>query len=603
MRGIRGQKREMTRWSLREKLFSGVVDENAAFIYYIYIRNIEKAKKTREAADMNTVFRLRRRICLVLAVMLAAGGLSACSPRSRDELSAVVPAEDTRETKRVLVTVDDEPDTVDFQCTSLYYTVALNVFDRLVETKTGEDGSTLIVPSLAESWEVSDDGLEYTFHLRQNVTFSNGSPLTASDVYYTFVRLLTIPNGCNRSIAESILGAVALENREVKHLEGFRILSDTDFVITLEEPFAAFLSCLSMPGASILDEESTVKAGVRFGESAYHTVGTGPFLFYSWVPKQGIVLRANPACWAGAPDYDVLNLLFITDPVAERMMFKRGEIDILDLDNLGDEAEYFIHGDIYQNRLYRVPQIGISYVALNESVKPLNDVKVRRAMQLSLNRQMLLDAVFSGRGTLENGIFPHGLKGCNVDLAEIPCDPELARTLLKEAGYPNGFQLIVSIKSTSAPLERRMVEMAVSMWEKIGIRAEIEVLDEASFLDRRNNGKLTCYAATWSADYDDPDNFIYTFFGNVENTRYRSLCYPNEAVMNRVRKARAVMDEKTRLKEYQDLEKIIAQDDAAWIPLFSRMHYYVVSERVDNFCVSWNGWYTTDFRNMTLKPD
>ena len=99
MRGIRGQKREMTRWSLREKLFSGVVDENAAFIYYIYIRNIEKAKKTREAADMNTVFRLRRTICLVLAVMLAAGGLSACSPRSRDELSAVVPAEDTRDVK------------------------------------------------------------------------------------------------------------------------------------------------------------------------------------------------------------------------------------------------------------------------------------------------------------------------------------------------------------------------------------------------------------------------------------------------------------------------------------------------------------------------
>ena len=85
---------------------------------------------------MNTVFRLRRTICLVLAVMLVAGGLSACSPRSRDELSAVVPAEDARETKRVLVTVDDEPDTVDFQCTSLYYTVALNVFDRLVETKT-----------------------------------------------------------------------------------------------------------------------------------------------------------------------------------------------------------------------------------------------------------------------------------------------------------------------------------------------------------------------------------------------------------------------------------------------------------------------------------
>ena len=170
-------------------------------------------------------------------------------------------------------------------------------------------------------------------------------------------------------------------------------------------------------------------------------------------------------------------------------------------------------------------------------------------------------------------------------------------------GFKDGFDLTLSVKSTSAPLEREMVRMIASMWEKIGVHTEVEILEESTFMERRKAGRLACYTATWSADYDDPDNFIHTFFGNTENARFRSLCYQNEAMMKRVRDARSIMDEDVRMQEYQILEKQIIQDDAAWIPLYSRQHFYVLGDRLEKFCVSWNGWYTTSFREMELKEN
>ena len=503
--------------------------------------------------------------------------------------------------ERVLVVVDEEPDTVDFQCTTIFYTVALNVFNRLVEIQLNDDGETELVPALAESWTVSEDGLRYSFRLREGVRFSNGSALTSSDVLYTMTRLLTHPESGNRDIAAGIAGAKALRNGETDTLSGFEILSDRDFVITLSQPFAAFLPCLAMPGASILDRETTQAAGDRFGLESAWTIGTGSFVLESWEPGKGMFLRANPDCWEGLPGCDAIELRFLTDGEEERALFEQGELDILDLDELGDSAEYFIHGDIYQDRLYAARQIGISYIALNESVRPLNDVRVRKALQLSLDRQMLLDAIYSGRGEVENGIFPRGLKGYNPDLPEIPYDPDGARELLREAGYPDGFTLEVSVKSSSTMWEKRLLTMAASMWEAIGVRTNITVMSEGEFMRLRKTGALACYAATWSADYDDPDNFISTFFGGRENTSYRSLCYPREEIMQRVVLARAIIDEDARLAEYRELERIIVQEDAAWIPLFSRLHYYVAGERVAPFTPSWNGWVSTRYRYIALK--
>ena len=185
---------------------------------------------------MKTLPQANRMICLVLAMLLAAGCLSACAGRPSGGASDPS-AEEAQEDERFLTVVDEEPDTVDFQCTTIYYTIAQNVFDRLVETVVGPDGEMSIVPSLAESWVVSDDGLRYTFHLRDGVRFHDGALLTSDDVYYTFFRLLTHPYSCNRDIARNILGADRLEKGETDVLEGFHVLNDRDFSITLEQPF------------------------------------------------------------------------------------------------------------------------------------------------------------------------------------------------------------------------------------------------------------------------------------------------------------------------------------------------------------------------------
>lgn len=543
-----------------------------------------------------TRIRMKPKALLLAALLLCACLLTACSGKA--------PAAETdaaAEHSRYLRVVDEEPDTVDFQCTNIHYAVALNVFDRLVETQTDAEGNTKIVPSLAESWTVSDDGLKYTFRLREGVKFSNGELLTARDVEYTLKRMLTHPRSRCREIAEGIVGADLLVRRETDDLAGFADLGDHTFSITLEAPFHAFLASLSMPPASILSEESVTAAGDAFGKDAAKTIGTGPFILDSWNPGEGMTLRANPDCWQGAPGVDGIEMYYVTDEVEQRLMFERSELDILDLNKLGDEAEYFIHGDIYQKRLYPAPQVDISYIALNQAVEPLNDVRVRRALQMSLDRQMILDALYSGRGTVENGIFPHALKGYNPDLEPIEYDPAGAVTLLAEAGYPDGFTLEVQVNASAGRAVRDLMTIAASMWKKIGVKANINVLPENQFMELRTTGAATCYTATWSADFNDPDNFIYTFFGSADNIVYRSLSYSDKDVIKRVQGARAILDEEERLKEYAALEQKIIREDASWIPLFSRTHIYVTGERVDHYETAWNGASQPTLRKVTLK--
>jgi len=230
-------------------------------------------------------------------------------------------------------------------------------------------------------------------------------------------------------------------------------------------------------------------------------------------------------------------------------------------------------------------------------------VRVRRAMQLALNRTLLLDASYSGRGLLENGIMPHGLHGYNPALPALPYDPDQAAELLSEVGLPDGFSLTISVSAASTQGELALIRAAASMWEKAGLSVSIRVLPDEEFMRLRKGGELACYCTTWSADFNDPDNFFYTFFGSPENTRFRSLCYPRQEIMERVRNARTIMDSDARVQEYRDLEQIIVQEDAAWIPLFSRTYPYVVSERLENMQCSWNGSVKNKYREMVIRED
>ena len=477
--------------------------------------------------------------------------------------------------------------TADVQKTSKDYTVPTNIYDRLVEIEVDDQGTSKIVPSLAEDWDISGDGLEYTFHLRQGVKFQNGNDFTAEDVVYTFNRLLTVQGGVNTELLDQVKGAAELIEGSADTLEGVEAVDDYTVKVTLKEPFAAFLSCLTAPGLSIYDSEATEAAGDQFGMDPAVTVGTGPFKFAGWTFNDQLVLEKNEDYWKGAPELPGVVIKIIPDTETQTMMFESGELDLIDLDFVTDAADRFL--ETYPDQIVQGPRVGITYFTMNFNIEPFQDVKVRQAVQMAIDRQAILDALYGGRGQVEHGIYPFGLIGFNDGKNKISYDPEGAKALLTEAGYGSGFTMELAADASASDTVTMALEIIKEQLAEAGIHAEIKNYDESTWLETRKAGELGSFMSTWTADFNDPENFIYTFFGNEEKTRIRSIKYPDTAVMSRVSKARGIVNEDERLAEYQALEEKLIHEDAAWVPMYSRMHLWAVSKRVQNFKPVWSG--------------
>ena len=477
--------------------------------------------------------------------------------------------------------------TADVQKTSKDYTVPTNIYDRLVEIEVDDQGTSKIVPSLAEDWDISGDGLEYTFHLRQGVKFQNGNDFTAEDVVYTFNRLLTVQGGVNTELLDQVKGAAELIEGSADTLEGVEAVDDYTVKVTLKEPFAAFLSCLTAPGLSIYDSEATEAAGDQFGMDPAVTVGTGPFKFAGWTFNDQLVLEKNEDYWKGAPELPGVVIKIIPDTETQTRMFESGELDLIDLDFVTDAADRFL--ETYPDQIVQGPRVGITYFTMNFNIEPFQDVKVRQAVQMAIDRQAILDALYGGRGQVEHGIYPFGLIGFNDGKNKISYDPEGAKALLTEAGYGSGFTMELAADASASDTVTMALEIIKEQLAEAGIHAEIKNYDESTWLETRKAGELGSFMSTWTADFNDPENFIYTFFGNEEKTRIRSINYPDTAVMSRVSKARGIVNEDERLAEYQALEEKLIHEDAAWVPMYSRMHLWAVSKRVQNFKPVWSG--------------
>lgn len=554
---------------------------------------------------------MKKKISLMLAAALTAGlALTGCggsktsdttdnTAGAENESTAEVKGVDVDTTGYLVAALNADIQTADVQKTSKDYEVPFNIFDRLVDVEVGTDGNSKIVPSLAESWDISDDGLEYTFHLRQGVKFHNGNDFTAEDVAYTFHRMLTVEGGVNTEFIDQIKGADELLAGETDTLEGVEVVDDYTIKVTLKEPFAGFLASISSPGVSIYDSEATEAAGDQFGMDPAVTVGTGPFEFSSWSFNNQLVLTRNEDYWKGASGLPGVVIKIIPDTETQSMMFESGELDILDLDYAADSADRFT--ETYPDQIVQGPRVGIVYFTMNFNKEPFQNVRVRKAVQMSIDRQAILDALYGGRGQVEQGIFPHGLIGFNPDQEEIKYDPEAAKALLAEAGYADGFDMEIAADSSASDTMTMALEIVSDQLAEVGIRAEIKNYDESTWLETRKSGELGSFISTWSADYNDPDNFIYTFFGNEEKTRIRSINYPDTEVMERVAKARTVVNEDERLAEYKALEEKIIHEDAAWVPMFSRLHLFAVSKRVQGFAPLWSGLSDQLFYNISLS--
>ena len=540
----------------------------------------------------------------ILAGVLAAAavfGMTACGQQadpSEGTVTGSVSGDALSGVLRVAAAADMT--TMDVTKTTNDYMVPMNVFDRLFEVEVQPDGSSQIVPSLCADHTVSEDGKTYHFVLKEGVTFSNGNPLTASDVQYTFEWLLTA-GGVNDDVALEVEGAQALKDGQADSLSGFRVIDDRTFEITLTNANAGFLAELTGPAMSIVDGE-TMEQAKNFGIACEDTIGTGPYKITEWVVNDHYTLEYNDRYWGEEPSAKKVIVSIIPDASTQNLMYQNGELDILDLENLDSAIVESTYKTVYADRLLKASRVGITYMSFNANNPYLSDVNVRRAIQMAVDVDTIVSSVYGGDAVVENGIIPTGVWGHNDDLQRAPFDVEGAKALLKEAGYAEGeisFEMAMDASSTgNLQLVYQIVQQNL---KEIGIDAKIATYDASAWLDLRKSGQMDSFLGTWTMDYNDPANVMRTFFGSEQNAKIRSLNYADKAVMDRVAAASAITDDAKRMQEYQDLEKKIIVDDAAWLPLLGNVHLFALGERVESFVPYWAGFTNFYAKDVVLK--
>lgn len=543
---------------------------------------------------------MKKRMLALLSLSLVMS-LGACTSKSADTTGKETKEvqEDTSKANTVVTAIKSDIQTVDVHKTSNNYMVPLNIFDRLVDVELTKDGSSKLVPSLAESWDISDDGKIYTIKLRQGVKFHNGEDFKSDDVVYSLTRIITAQGATNGDFVSQILGADELMSGAANSFEGVKAIDDYTVEITLKDPYAGFMASLAAAPVSMLDEKTTEEAGDKFGIEPEFTVGTGPFKLKEWKTNDSISMVKNEEYWKGSPSIDGVLIKVVPDTETQNIMYRNGELDILDLDYMVDYIPQY--KEDFADSLVNTARVGITYFTFNENIEPFDNVNVRKAVSMAIDRQAIIDSMYGGTASIENGIFPRGLIGHNENVEKIEYNPEEAKKILEKEGYASGFDMEIAADSAASDTTHSILEIIVDELSQIGINATIKNYDESTWLATRKSGELGSFMATWSADYNDPDNFIYTFFGNAENSKLRSINYKDESVMDRVSKARTIVNEEERLKEYNELEEKIVTEDRAWLPMFARQHYYALSDKIENFTPNWAG--LSDIQFYSIKKN
>lgn len=530
--------------------------------------------------------------CAPTAAPAAAPAAGATDAPAAAQPSAAAPAK----AKTLTVAQDTDPGTADVQLTTEEYFLPLNLYDRLVEAVTTGPLQSELQPGLAEKWDVSADGLTYTFHLRQGVKFHNGDLLTADDVIYTFDRMLNpVTKALNTDFLDMIAGAPERMDGTATSVSGLKKVDDNTLEITLAKPYAPFLANLATPAGSIYPKNYTETAGTDFG---IKPVGTGPFKLESWTPDSELVLAAFDDYFRGRPQFDSLIMKIVPEAQTMALMFRKGDLDVFDLDFGRSQIPEFKKDAEWKDHIVSGPRVGTYYLSINEKIAPFDNPKVREALMYAIDRQTLIDKLYYGTGIPAKGILAPGLAGYNADLPGFAYDPEKSKALLKEAGFESGFEMELT-QTTDSPSTLNINEALQAMLAQVGIKAEIVQMDSAAWSGTRKEGKLGSYNTSWSADFNDPDNFIYTFFAPA-NSVARSWNYENKTVQDQLVQARTMTDMAARYKLYQEIENTIVYKDFAFVPLFHLEHLFVVQPKVQNFTPSWNGWSNMPYYGIEI---
>ncbi|MGE5561272.1 MAG: ABC transporter substrate-binding protein [Chloroflexota bacterium] len=490
---------------------------------------------------------------------------------------------------------EEDPGTFDFQAdtTLAVYSLARALFSTLVRYKTGT--LELEPELLAEMPTVDETKTVYTFKLRDGVKFHDGTVLKSSDVKYTFERMLDADGvGASSWLFEPIKGAADMMDPEkkVKTLAGFEIISDTEFKVTLDKPYAPFLQNLAVPSASILPEAACKAAGDKW---SLQPIGTGPFVLKEYKPKEIIVLANNPNYFEGPVSLPGIDYVVVPDTATGLMQFEKMAIDVAGVagqDRIRIEGLKDKKGEPMFNVVESIP-LNTYYLILNMNEPVFKNANIRKAIAMGINKQALIDNVFEGEAALAKAFVTPGIPGAYAKGTGPALDynPEEAKKLVAESGVKNP-KITLWQRGGTAVAEANVAIQA--MMKEIGIECEVQIVDRPVFAEARGTGKVPANYGNWWADIPDPDNYLYTYFSP---TNTMSSNYKNKTVQDMLAAGRVETDPAKRAAIYQEAERIIIAEDFAIIPILHSTEYYAVQKSITGFTPSATG--VIDYRNTS----
>lgn len=552
---------------------------------------------------------MKKRILSILLVATMVLGLAACGSKEAETKSAettesaesgetAAPAEATGE-KELKVQIGPNPETMDPALNS-----AVDGGNMLLEVSeclliVDKDGQ--LQPGQAESWETSEDGLTWTFHLRDGLKWSDGSDLTAKDFEYSWKRV------CDPEVAapyaETVLGMVKGYDTAIKakeeggDIEALAVTAQDDktLVVELSNPCTYFGSLAAFATLSPVQQATVEANGDAWATSAETYISNGPFHITEWVPNSHITMSKNPYYWnADAIKLDKLTFALIEDSNAAYSAYQSGELLMIkdvpteEIPSLEGNEDYYVD-----------PIIGTYYVSLNLNKEPFNIKEVRQALSLAIDRDYVAETLMQGTYTAATSFMGPGWVDTDgsdfqananngepyMDNSDFEANVEKAKQLLADAGYPNGEgipQLTYSTNDTG--YHKVVAEYLQQAWAEIGIDLKVETVEWASFTPMRRNGDYEISRNGWVGDYTDPSNMIELLYSTNGNNDGK---YNNPEFDAAIDESRSTIDPEARSAALHKAEDIM-MEDMACLPIAYYNDFWLQSDKITG---SWHSPY------------
>jgi oligopeptide transport system substrate-binding protein len=464
-----------------------------------------------------------------------------------------------------------------------------------------------VQPQLAKSYETSSDGLTWTFKLKDNLKFSDGTPLTSTDVVYSINRAIDPATRSTVSGYLSLVKGYADFNggkAGIKTLIGDSLLAPDPqtVVIKISKNAAYFLQTLTYPTSYVVNHALVEKYGAKFTDHLDEGAGAGPFKVspQGYSHTTGIELVPNDNYYSAKPTLKHLSVLFYKDQTGMYKAYQAGQLDFTPVPPANLDAERQSPG------FSQIPLLTIRYITMNYLIKPFDNVKIRQAMALAINKDVLAKDALNNAFTATNHFIPSGMPGYNQGLQSIDGanstagNADKAKQLLadgmKEAGYAD-VNALPPLTLTLYPRNQQFkdaVAVITQNWQQtLGLKVNVTIVDRAKLLTLTSGSKnnpqgLQMWLAGWNADYPDPQDWLSTFFEN--NADYNQMNYgqnqsttadAQKAVQEKLLQADTTQDNAARMKLYNDAEQQL-ENDVAWIPLWQESLQILVRPTVQN---------------------